>query len=250
MSYTIAITGKGGTGKTTLAGLIIRELVRRGRGPVLAVDADSNTNLHEVLGAAKPDTVGDLREALREDDIPSGMAKPDYLDLKIQSAIAEGKDFDLLAMGRPEGPGCYCFANNTIREIIRRIAGAYKTLVIDNEAGMEPLSRRTVEDVDFLLVVSDPTVRGLRTAGRVSEVVEELETRIRKRGLVVNRYPVEPDPALTEAVGETGLELVGTIPQDEEVRHLDETGRPTSLLPEESPVAQAVRSIVDRVIES
>jgi len=248
MSYTIAITGKGGTGKTTLAGLIIRELARRGRSPVLAVDADSNTNLHEVLGVAEPDTVGDLREALREEDIPSGMAKPDFLDLKIQSAIAEGKDFDLLAMGRPEGPGCYCFANNTIREIIRRIAGSYKTLVIDNEAGMEPLSRRTVEDVDFLLVVSDPTVRGLRTAGRVSGVVEELESRVRRRGLVVNRYPAEPDPALTEAVQETGLDLVGTVPDDGELRSLDEAGRPTSSLPEDSPVTQAVRSIVDRVL--
>ena len=251
MGFTIAITGKGGTGKTTISGLIVRELIRRGLGPVLAVDADSNTNLNEVLGVELPGTVGDLRESMKgeEEQLPGGMTKPDYLNFKIQSSIFEGDDYDLLAMGRPEGPGCYCFANNTIKEIIRKITGGYKFVVIDNEAGMEPLSRRTVENVDYLLIVSDPTVRGLRTAGRVSEVVQELESRIVNRGLVVNRFPADPDPALTDAIGATGVELLGTIPDDKELRHYDETGKPTSLLTEESPVVQAVRSILDKVLQ-
>ena len=165
----IAITGKGGVGKTTISSLMIQWLVARGEGPVLAVDADSNANLCEALGVEYDATVGGIREdARKEANALTGIAKQQFLDLRVQEALVEQHGYDLIVMGRPEGPGCYCFANNVLRDIIQRLAGNYRHIVVDSEAGLEHISRRTLLAIDFLCIVSDCTVRGVRTAGRIA----------------------------------------------------------------------------------
>ena len=182
MTVTIAVAGKGGTGKTTIAALLIRSLLERGLRPVLAIDADPASNLNTVLDLPLERTVGDIREdtseKARSGQLEAGVAKADLLDYEINASLVEGEGVDLLAMGRPEGPGCYCAANTMLRTIVDRIAGSYECVVIDNEAGLEHLSRRTTRDVDVLLIVSDPTVRGLTTAGRVVELIGELKTKV------------------------------------------------------------------------
>ncbi|MDP7469920.1 MAG: AAA family ATPase, partial [Dehalococcoidia bacterium] len=180
MTKTVAIAGKGGTGKTTLAA-VLAELLSQ-KGVVLAIDADPSSNLHLTLGVDMSCTVGSAREELltevRKGTFPASMAKQDYLDMRIQESIVEGSRIDLLAMGRPEGPGCYCAANNMIRVALDRIEGNYGFIVIDNEAGMEHISRQTTQDVDVLLLVSDPTVRGMVTAIRMKELIGEIRTSV------------------------------------------------------------------------
>ena len=191
MTTTIAVAGKGGTGKTTLAGLLIRRLAEDRAGPILAIDADPASNLNTVLGLPLEKTVGDVREETSEKAranlLEAGIAKRDLLDYEINSSVVEGVGVDLLAMGRPEGPGCYCAANNMLRAIIDAIADSYPWVVIDNEAGLEHLSRRTTRDVDVLLIVSDATVRGITTAGRIAALLTELKTKVGKHYLIVNR---------------------------------------------------------------
>ena len=181
MTKTIAVAGKGGTGKTTVAALLIRYLVDNKKGSVLAIDADPSTNLNLALGVPLEETVGDIREETLQEvqggSSLSGMSKPDYLELRVNQAIVEEKGFDLLAMGRPEGPGCYCAANNMLRVCVDHLSKSYDYVVIDNEAGLEHLSRRTTRDVDLLLTVSDPTMRGIIAAGRAAKLIGELKTR-------------------------------------------------------------------------
>ncbi len=210
MTVTIAVAGKGGTGKTTIAALVIRSLLERGLRPVLAIDADPASNLNTVLGLPLERTVGDIREdtseKARSGQLEAGVAKADLLDYEINASLVEGEGVDLLAMGRPEGPGCYCAANTMLRTIVDRIAGSYECVVIDNEAGLEHLSRRTTRDVDVLLIVSDPTVRGLTTAGRIVELIGELKTKVGRHYLVVNRAPDGLAPELEEVIARYGLE--------------------------------------------
>src|SRR3989338_8369324 len=179
MAYVIALAGKGGTGKTTIAALTIRYLIEKKRKPVLAVDADSNSCLNEALGVPVHATIGQLREeslaAVRSGaERPGGMSMEQLFDYQVQQAIIEAKGFDLMVMGRPEGPGCYCAANNIIRKYTDKLSETYTYVVIDNEAGMEHLSRRTTHKVDLLLIISDPTVRGIKTARRIDGLVKEL----------------------------------------------------------------------------
>jgi CO dehydrogenase maturation factor len=176
MGTTIAVAGKGGVGKTSITALIIKALVEQGKKPILAIDADSNSNLHEVLGIRQPRSVGCVREDTRKlgEDIPGGMTKDRFMEYQIQASIEETKDLDFLSMGRPEGPGCYCMANNILRDVIAKLTSNYSFVVVDNEAGMEHLSRRTEEEVDHLFVISDPAPRSLRTIGRISELIDEL----------------------------------------------------------------------------
>ncbi len=181
---TIAIAGKGGTGKTTVAALIIRWLSENKGRPILAVDADSNVNLNDLLGVPLKETIGNIREEMKDKDrraCPGGMTKQQFLEYKIQSSLVETRPFDLMAMGRPEGPGCYCYANNLLRDILQTLAANYAYVVIDNEAGMEHLSRRTRQTIDYLLIVSDPSTRGIATAGRISRLLSELDTRVDKK---------------------------------------------------------------------
>ena len=253
MTVTIALAGKGGTGKTTIAAMILRWLRRRGRGAVLAIDADPSSNLNAVMGLDLESTVGDVREeamaGVGGGSIPAGMAKRDYLEYRINESLVEGEGLDLLAMGRPEGPGCYCAANHILRECVDRIAGGYRYVVIDNEAGLEHLSRRTTRDVEYLLLVSDPTIRGVVAAGRAAEVVRELKTRVGRVCLVVNRVNGELSPAVLEEIRRQGLELIGTVPVDPQVGRYDAEGRPLVQLPEDSPVYVAVGEIVERLLD-
>ncbi len=253
MTLTIAMAGKGGTGKTTLTAMILKYLRQRAGGSVLAIDADPSSNLNSVMGLELESTIGDIREetAVRVGGgvIPAGMAKRDYLEYRINEALVEGRGLDLIAMGRPEGPGCYCAANHVLRDVVDRIAGSYRYVVIDNEAGLEHLSRRTTRDVDHLLVVSDPTVRGIIAAGRVAALVDELQTRVGKVSLVVNRVDGELTPALLEEIRRQGLDLIGAVPADGRVAAYDREGKPLADLPEDSPVYVATSQIVDRLLD-
>jgi len=254
---TIALAGKGGTGKTTISALIIRYLTEERNGSILAIDADPSSNLNMVLGVEVETTVGDIREGMLTlvqssgalaGSMPGGMSKHEYLDYQIQMALVEDERVDLLAMGRPEGPGCYCAANQMLRVIMDRIEKQYKYVVIDNEAGMEHLSRRTTRDVDVLLLVTDPTQRGLIAAQHMREMVPELDIGVSCVYLVINRLRGEMPEPLAQAVERTGLELLGTVPEDAAMAEFEFAGRPLVELPAETAVYRAVREIAERAI--
>ncbi len=246
MGRVIAITGKGGVGKTTVSALAVRLLVEANRGPVLAVDADPNLNLNAALGIGVDQTVGDIREAGldRASTLPGGMAKAEFLQLRVQEALVERPGFDLLAMGRPEGPGCYCFANSILRACVDRIGKQYAYVVIDCEAGLEHLSRRTAGNMDVLLVLSDPSIRSLDTAQRVLGLVEDLHTRVGKVAFAFTRVGNGRPPELLAAAKERGLPEPLLIPQDDEVRALDEQGKPLVQVSADSPALRAVREVL------
>jgi CO dehydrogenase maturation factor len=249
VTKTIAVAGKGGTGKTTISALVIDYLTRSKAGAVLAIDADPSTNLNLALGVPLDDTVGDVREetatAVGGSSAMRGLSKWDYLDLRINEALVEEVGFDLLAMGRPEGPGCYCAANNILRSSVDRLSDAYDYVVIDNEAGLEHLSRRTTRDVDLLILVSDPTLRGIIAAGRAAELIDELKTAVGTTCLIVNRVNGDalPEP-LMQAIEEHNLKLAGLIPADPAVNELDALGEPIVKLPEDAAIRRSLESIL------
>ncbi len=250
MSFLIALAGKGGTGKTSIAGLTVRYLVEKRRGPVLAVDADSNACLNEALGVKVHASVGQLRESSLEtirsgSERPGGMSMDELFEYQINQALIEAKGFDLLVMGRPEGPGCYCAANNIIRKYTDILAERYPYVVIDNEAGMEHLSRRTTPKVDLLLIVSDPTVKGIQTAGRIRDLVDELKLDIERSVLIINRVSGEEGDTLTKLADGLGLHCAGLIPQDEKIFEYDLQGRPLIELPDDSPALRSVFTLLD-----
>ena len=252
MTLTIAVVGKGGVGKTTFSALTIKYLRGVGRTPILAIDGDPSSNLNLALGMDLHETVGQIREDTAQQvstgTFQMGIAKADWFEYRVNDCLVEGDDVDLLAMGRPEGPGCYCAANNMLRNIVDRMTKAYDWVVIDNEAGLEHLSRRTTRDVDVLLIVSDPTLRGITTAGRVVELISELKTHIGKHFLVVNRVTGDLTPELLAAIDRLHLNLVGTIPMDPMVAQFDAVGRPMVELPADSPVCKALRDIEKTVL--
>ena len=248
MSFTIAVSGKGGTGKTTLAGMIIRFLLDKGRGPILAVDADSNSNLNEVLGVKIRSTIGEARETMKK-DVPVGMTKDIWFEYKVQEALTEARGFDLIAMGRPEGPGCYCAANTLARKCLDLLTGNYQYIVIDNEAGMEHFSRLTTRDVDLLFILSDSSQRGILTASRIRDLIHELDLRIVREVLVINRVQGESGSEIYEEVKKQHLELGGVLPMDEEVYRYDSEGKPTFQLPLESKAVQSARRIFEKYIQ-
>ena len=257
MTKTIAVAGKGGTGKTTITALLIKHLVENKKGSVLAIDADPSTNLNLALGVPLEETVGDIREETLQEvqggRSLGGMSKPDYLELRVNQALVEEKGFDLLAMGRPEGPGCYCAANNMLRVCVDHLSKAYDYVVIDNEAGLEHLSRRTTRDVDLLLIVSDPTTRGLIAAARVAELIHELHTHAGQVGLVVNRVmggngdESQLAPPLQQIIADNNLQLLGLIPQDPTVAEFDALGKPLAELPPDTPVRKRVEEIITSI---
>jgi CO dehydrogenase maturation factor len=249
MGTTIAVSGKGGVGKTAVAALIVRLLVEAKQGAVLAVDADPNLNLDAALGVKAEETVGDLREEGldRAAALPGGMAKAEFLRLRIQQSLVEAKGFDLLAMGRPEGPGCYCFANTILRACVDQIGKQYRYVVVDCEAGLEHLSRRTAGDVDVLILLSDMSVRGLDTAARVLGLVDELGTTVGRTAFAFTRA-VDGVPAeLAAAARERGLPEPLTIPEDPEVRQLDVQGKALVGVSEGSEALAAVRRVLAEV---
>ena len=245
MSTVIAFAGKGGTGKTTLAGLTVAYLKRTQSKPVLAVDADANSNLDQVLGVEMPKTIGNIREFLTQNisKLPAGMTKEVWVESLVQQALVEEEGFDLVSMGRPEGPGCYCYLNNIFRRYLDILAGNYDFIVIDNEAGMEHLSRRTTRGVDIMFIVSDASFRGVRTAGRLVELAKELNLDIKRMALVMTRTDGLPE-SLEEEIRASGLELAARIPEDPLLRKLDIEGTPLTQLPPES----AARREVERML--
>ena len=258
MTITIAVAGKGGTGKTTVSALIVDHLARLGVGDILAVDADPSTNLNLALGVDLGETIGGEREALL-DDIQTGrynlgLEKQQYFQLKIHESLVEADAFDLLAMGRPEGPGCYCAPNHILRRSIDTISDAYDFVVVDNEAGLEHISRRTTRDVDLLLAVADPSVRAIIAAQRVFELVESLGTRVGQAHLLINRVPLDESgephlpPELAAKIQEMGLPLLGLLPQDSLVSELDAQGKPLVGLPEDSPLRRQLVSLIGQVL--
>jgi CO dehydrogenase maturation factor len=257
LTKTIALAGKGGTGKTTIAAMLVRYLMEHRDGSILAIDADPATNLNMVLGLEVEQTVGDIREDMLDlvqtsgamaGSMPGGMSKQDYLDYQVQMALEEGEQVDLLVMGRPEGQGCYCAANQMLRLIVDRLGKQYDYVVIDNEAGMEHLSRRTTRDVDILLLVTDPTQRGLVTAKHMRDMVPELEIGVGHVYLIVNRLRGEMPVPLAQAIERAGLELLGTVPDDAAMAEFEFAGRSLVELPAETPVYQAVSRVAESVL--
>ena len=253
MTVTIAVAGKGGTGKTTIAALTVKYLLERGRKPILAIDGDPSSNLNLALGLPLEATIGQIREEARDQvstgRFQAGISKPEYFAYKVEECLVEGDDVDLLAMGRPEGPGCYCAANNLLRNAIDRMGNEYAYVVIDNEAGMEHISRQTTRNVDHLFIVTDPTVRGVNAAQHIVDVIRELGTRIGHSYLVVNRVMGDLPPALTREIEALGVPLIGTVPADPQVAEFDMVGRPLVELGEDSAIYRAVADILRRTIE-
>lgn len=248
MTYSIALAGKGGTGKTTMAGMLVKYLVARGKVPVLAVDADANANLNEVLGLQMVQTLGDAREEMKTGVSP-GMTKDIFMEMKLQEAVIESAGFDLIVMGRPEGAGCYCAANTLLTQSLERLIDNYNFAVIDNEAGMEHISRLTTNDIDVLLVVSDPTRRGLQAAHRIVELTDKLALNIGRKMVIVNRIRDGQFESLDQALDEYQLELAGVVPEDPDVQKFDLDGRPTIELKNENEAVQAAYGIFDKMLE-
>ena len=244
------MTGKGGVGKTTLSALTIDWLVRKGEAPILAVDADSNANLHEALGVSYGATLGGIRENARKQvQTLTGMSKQEFLDLRVHEALVEQRGYDLVVMGRPEGQGCYCFANNVLRDVLDRLSRSYRHIVLDSEAGLEHISRRTLLSLDWLLIVSDCTVRGIHTAQRISALADEVGLPAKARGLLINRVPggVLPE-AVREAAEATGLPLLAAIPLDPQIVTFDANGQAVANIPQDSPAKSALYAVLERLL--
>jgi CO dehydrogenase maturation factor len=253
MTMTLAIVGKGGTGKTTFAALAVKFLIEAGITPVLAIDADPSSNLNMALGMELDETVGQIREDTRDEVIggtfQTGVSKPDWFQYRVEQCVVEGDDMDLLAMGRPEGPGCYCAANHMLREAIDRLGNSYRAVVIDNEAGMEHISRQTTRDVDWLFIVSDTSQRGLVAAEHIVRLTASLGTRIGHAGLILNRVvDGEVPPAVLERAGRLGVPLLGTLPQDPAIARQDAEGLALTDLDDNSAIYPAVKAILEECL--
>jgi len=242
VSYTVALGGKGGTGKTTIAGLLIRYMINNGMKPILAIDADCNSNLNDVLGVKLEETLSDAREMMKT-DVPAGMTKDIFMEMKVEQSLVEGDGYDLVAMGQPEGPGCYCAANNLLSSLIDRLMKNYKFLVVDNEAGMEHFSRLTQKDVDLLLLVSDPSRRGLTAACRIAHLVRSLPIRVEETYLVVNQLQTQPDTWPQEVLDTFGKDHIKVLPADPLLAQFDFEGKPTVTLPDDAPIVQSATSL-------
>lgn len=248
MAFSIALAGKGGAGKTTMAGLLIKYLIKHHKTPVLAVDADSNSNLNEVLGVDICGTLGNAREEMKKGNVPSGMTKDVFMSMKLEQAVVESDSFDLVVMGRPEGAGCYCAANSLLSGFLEKLVDNYPYIVMDNEAGMEHISRLTTKNVNVLLLVSDSSRRGLQAALRIDELARELNIGVGKSWLVINQVKEPPSAAALKMIADAGVELAGTVPTDGTVYDFDSRGRPTIQMPETSPSVQAAFAIFDRIV--
>lgn len=254
MGHIIAVAGKGGVGKTTLTGLLIQYLCESGKKPVLAVDADANANLNEVLGVGIECTLGELREEIERAgvdsryQIPVGMTKQSYLEARLADAITEEDDYDLMVMGRTQGQGCYCFVNGLVQTQIQKLQSNYPYVVVDNEAGMEHISRGLIPTMEIAILVSDCSRRGVQAAGRIAALMKELNFKPKTVGLIVNRAPEgKLDAGTMEEVEKQGLTLLGVVPQDQDVYQYDCDGKPIVRLPKNSPVRRALHDIVQKL---
>ena len=248
MPYSIALAGKGGTGKTTIAGMLIKYLIKQNKTPILAVDADCNANLNEVLGIEISGTLGSAREEMKKGDVPSGMTKDVFMEMKLEEAVVEADGFDLIVMGQPEGAGCYCAANSLLTNYLERLSGNYPYIVMDNEAGMEHISRLTTNNVNILLIVSDSSRRGLQAAIRIDELARCLKIVVDKSYMVINQARETLSQQAMEMIKKANLELIGTIPEDDLIYDYDFEGRPTIEMPEDSKSVKAAFEIFDKIV--
>ena len=246
----IALAGKGGVGKTTTSALILKYLLQKKLTPVLAVDADSNANLNELIGMEVGATIGQIRKELKS-EMPPGMTRDQFMDMKIQQAILEESGFDLLVMGQPDGPGCYCSANQYLAMTMDKLAENYRYIIVDNEAGMEHLSRLNLSVIDHLIIVSDPSARGILTARRISDVTGPLALDVKNKHLIVNRTPKPLTPELeakiNEAVAESDLPLAGIFSSSDELIHQEITGASYLELADEVEVVQTAFATFDKM---
>lgn len=249
MPYSIALAGKGGTGKTTIAGMLIKYLEKKNNGPVLAVDADSNANLNEVLGLKVVDTLGDAREDMKKGKVPDGMTKDIFISMRMEEAVAEADGYDLVVMGQPEGAGCYCAANSLLTQFLEKLTDNYAYIVMDNEAGMEHISRLTTKNVDVLLIVSDTSRRGIQAGIRINQLAKSLNIGVSKSCIIINKVKNGLPENAMAAITAEGLEIAGTIPDNDMVYEFDLDGRPTVEMPEENEALRAAYAIFDKIIK-
>ncbi len=251
MPKVIALAGKGGVGKTTISALLIKYLTERNMTPILAVDADANANLNELLGLKLGATIGQIRKELKG-DMPPNMTRDQYMEMKVHQSLVEASGFDLMAMGQPDGPGCYCAANQHLAMTMDHLAENYQYILVDNEAGMEHLSRMNLRDIDYLLVVSDPSARGIMTAKRIAELTGPLGIQIKKKCLIVNRVPEPASKELLtkidEAVQSSDLPLGGLLPASNELVAQEIAGKSYLKLDDDVPVVQKAFAIFDALL--
>ena len=250
MSFKIAVAGKGGCGKTSLAALVIRYLKNHGNVPILAVDADANANLGESLGLKVGQTIGTILDSFQHEkiSIPQGMTKEAYLEYKLNETIVESSGLDLVTMGRGQGPECYCYPNVILKKFIEGLASSYTSVVMDNEAGMEHLSRKTTEDMDALLLVSNHSVKGVRAVARIKELVNELKLSFRQQLVVINLVPGKLDPLITREMEQLGLKADAIIPEDDALYRFDLEQKPLLNMPDTSIAVRAVNALMEKVI--
>src|SRR3989338_4327653 len=222
MSYIVAVAGKGGVGKTTISSMLVHHLLKIDK-PVLAVDADPNSNLNAALGLEYEETIADIREEVKK-QTPESFSKSEFFGLRLEQALIEGDGFDLLVMCRPEGPGCYCAVNNILREYLAKISKKYKFVVIDNEAGMEHLSRRTAADIDLLLLVTDPTVVGINSAINAFNTAKSAGIKIKDITLVINKSRGGLSADKIKLIESPGLKIGGYIDFQDEIQKNSESG--------------------------
>jgi CO dehydrogenase maturation factor len=250
VGFTLAVAGKGGSGKTSVSSLIIRHLKKNRLTPLLAVDADPNANLGESLGLTVKETVGSMLETFQKAkiDLPAGMTKEAYLEFQLNSLLVESHGLDLLVMGRGEGRDCYCYPNLILRKFIDRLTDNYKYIIMDNEAGMEHLSRGTTQDIDELLIVSNHSIKGVRTIGRIRELVKELKLRIKRQVIVINMTPERVDPEIIRELEKLGLQADAFIPLDENITAFDLQRKPLPELPDHSRAVLAVDQLMSDIL--
>lgn len=251
-TFTIAVAGKGGVGKTTTCGMMIDYLCKEKKGPILVVDADANSNLNEVLGVEVETTLGEIREEMAQAElkgtVPKNMTKADYAEMKFSDALVEQDDYDMLVMGRTQGKGCYCYVNGVLKTQVDKYAKNYRYVVIDNEAGLEHVSRGTLPHVDMMLLVSDCSRRGIQAVARIRDMVQELELNPKYLYLIVNRAPGgELNPGVLEEIKKHDLPLLGVLPHDELVYQYDCDGKPSAKVPEDTPVKAALHELMHKL---
>lgn len=248
MSCLFALSGKGGVGKTTLSGLFVRNLVELGKKPVLAIDADPNSCLADMLGLKVEHTIGSARETVREESDQQKISKQELLRMKIAQGLVEASGYDLISMGRPEGPGCYCYANNVLKLAIKELSDEYPFVVLDNEAGLENLSRRIVQSVDMLVLVTDASNAGMNTLERLHSLAKEMGVGYRKLILIVNRTRGGSLPESAERVKDsTGAAELLALPYNEELAKLAEESRPVWEVSDGNPIHQEIRKLIMKI---
>jgi CO dehydrogenase maturation factor len=246
LSIKIAVAGKGGCGKTSITALVIRYLKKNGKVPVLAVDADPNANLGESLGLTAGQTIGTILDAFQHEkiSIPPGMTKEAYLEYKLNETVVESQGLDLITMGRGQGPECYCYPNTVLKKFIDSLSDSYAYVVMDNEAGMEHLSRKTTDDVDILMLVSNHSVKGVRAIARILELVGELKLQVKKTVAIINMVPDKLDPLVADELKRLGLKADIIIPEDKNLYRYDLEQKPLMEMPDTSPAVQAIAGLM------